>query len=233
MGTVRLNKRLKDLGFASRRKGEEFIRQGFVMVNGVVIKDPAFPVDEDADLVTVSEALKKATENFKYIAYYKPAGVTSTFSENEGRGLSGAVRGLSYAGRLDKESEGLMLFSDDGPFVNSIMSPSSRKEKEYQVTVTENVHEGALAKLRGGLRIDGRMTREAMVEKTSPRSFTIVITEGRNRQVRKMAAKVGLTVTGLVRSRIGTVTLRGMKPGEQRPLSDDEVRSLRSGLSGQ
>ncbi len=219
------------MGIASRRKSEEYIRKGYVKVNGSVITDPAFKVDEAGDTIEFLPELQKAVSSYRYILFNKPPGITATFAEDEGKNLldvlGDIVKGMAYAGRLDKESEGIMILSDDGEFIYSIMSPENEKEKEYLVETEENVHFGALQKMAAGLNIKGRETRPAVVKKTGPRSFMIVITEGKNRQVRNMSSKVGLTVSKLTRVRIGDVKIGNLEPGQWRYLTEDEINGLK------
>lgn len=229
MSLVRLNKALKELGLASRREGDELIRKGCVTVNGVVVTEPWHRVDLARDMVSLTSQGENTRQNKTYIAYFKPVGVTCTFSSSEGASLGTALpfrQRLSYAGRLDKESEGLMILSDDGRFVAAVTGPERGKEKEYEVSVNEDVHEGALDKMRRGMSLKGERLKETTVRKTGPHSFTIILTEGKNRQIRRMASKVGLTVTSLKRVRIGVVTVEGLSPGEWRELTKKEISVL-------
>ena len=229
MSLVRLNKALKELGLASRREGDELIQKGCVTVNGIVVTEPWTRVDLDRDTVSLTTQGEDSQQNKTYIAYYKPVGITCTFSSAEGESLGTALpfrQKLSYAGRLDKESEGLMILSDDGRFVAAVAGPERDKEKEYEVSVEEDVHEGALDKMRRGMSLKGETLKEAAVRKTGPRSFTIILTEGKNRQIRRMASKVGLTVTSLRRVRIGGVTVKGLSPGQWRELTKKEISVL-------
>ncbi|HPQ90300.1 MAG TPA: pseudouridine synthase [Candidatus Mcinerneyibacteriales bacterium] len=226
---VRLNKALKELGLASRREGDELIRAGYVTVNGRVVTEPWHRVDLSQDNVSLTSGGEERLHDRIYIAFYKPVGITCTFSRDEGDSLSKVLpfnRNLSYAGRLDKESEGLMILSDDGRFVASISAPEREKEKEYEVRVEENVHEGALNKMRRGMTVKGQQLKETKVTKRGPHSFSIILTEGKNRQIRRMASKVGLTVTGLKRVRIGGITLKGLSPGSWRELTEKEITLL-------
>jgi pseudouridine synthase len=226
---LRLNKALKELGLASRREGDRLIRQGEVTVNGIIVKEPWHHVDLDKDIIALTSTGNDHLNDKKYIAYYKPKGIVSTFGQKEGKFLGdvfSAFQTLSYAGRLDKESEGLMILSDDGLFIASVRAPEKLKEKEYEVTVAETVHEGALEKMRQGMMLGGKALRKAYVSKRSPHSFAIILTEGKNRQVRRMASKVGLTVTALKRVRIGPVTVEGLQPDQWRELTQEEIRLL-------
>jgi pseudouridine synthase len=229
MSLVRLNKALKELGLASRREGDELIQKGYVLVNGVVMTEPWTRVDLARDTISLTSQGEDNRQNKTYIAYYKPVGITCTFSPEEGKSLRTALpfrERLSYAGRLDKESEGLMILSDDGRFVAAVTGPERDKEKEYEVSVEEVVHEGALEKMRRGMTLKGEKLKEAAVRKTGVHSFSIILKEGKNRQIRRMASKVGLTVTGLKRVRMGGVTLKGLSPGQWRELTKKEISVL-------
>lgn len=227
---IRLNKYLKDKGIASRRKADEFISKGYIRVNGKVVTELGFRVDEDKDKIEISEELNEEKKKYRYIVLNKPAGYVTSKSENEGKSvfsLLPEIEGLTYAGRLDKESKGLLIFSNDGEFIFGITYPEFEKEKEYRVVVDEAVTEEALNKMRKGMMIDGKLTKQAVVEKTGDYSFNIILNEGMNRQIRKMAKRVGYEVIELTRFRIKSILSNDIKIGTWRELTKEEVEDLK------
>lgn len=223
---IRLNKYLKDQGIASRRKADELIAGGFITVNGEVVTEMGYTVDPEVDTV-VCESLFK--NDFVYIAYHKPVGTVTSANEEEGRTIFAdlpEIANLAYAGRLDKESEGLLLVSNDGQFVYSVAGSEHEKEKEYTVFTDKPITEGMLVKMRMGMSVDNKKTKPAKATRLGERSFILIITEGINRQIRKMAQKVGLTVMRLIRTRVHTVKLNNLEPGKWRYLTTEEIESF-------
>ena len=223
---VRLNKHLKDLGIASRRKAEEYITGGYVKVNGKTVTELGTVIDTDTDTVLCDSLFPT---DYVYLAYHKPAGVVTSRNEDEGKTVFAdlpQMDDLAYAGRLDKDSEGLLILSNDGRFVYAAASAENEKEKEYTVFTDQLVMESMLDKMRAGMTIDGKKTKPAQAKRIGERSFTLIITEGMNRQIRKMAQKVGLKVLRLIRTRVHTVGLNNLLPGKWRYLSSEEIESF-------
>ncbi len=223
---IRLNKYLKDQGIASRRKADELIAGGYIRVNGEVVREMGVTVDPETDIVECESLFKN---DYVYIAYHKPAGVVTSANEEEGRTIFAdlpAIDNLAYAGRLDKESEGLLIVSNDGQFVYAVAGADNEKEKEYTVFTDRPVTESMLVKMRLGMVIDGKKTKTARAERIGERTFTLIIREGLNRQIRKMAQKVGLTVMRLIRTRVHTVKLNNLEPGKWRYLTTEEIESF-------
>ncbi len=231
---VRLQKFMADCGVASRRKSEELIEQGKVKVNGHVahIGDKINP---KKDLVTVhGKKINKASQ-MKYIALYKPRGYITTVTDDRGRKtvmelVKGVDERIYPVGRLDKDSEGLLLLTNDGAFANALMHPSHHYAKVYRVTVREKVTDDMLLNLRNGIEIEGRMTSPCEVtvltEAEGRTVLEFVLREGRNRQIRKMCEAVGLTVARLKRISIGSIKLGMLQPGQYRELSENEIKRL-------
>ncbi len=239
MEKVRLQKILSQSGICSRRKAEEMISQGRVKVNGRVagLGDGATAKDVitvDGERVNYSEKREKY-----YIMLNKPRGYVTTMSDELDRKcvtdlLSDVPVRVYPVGRLDRNSEGLLLFTNDGKFANDIMHPSRHISKTYRVTVHSSVNEEQLAQLAEGVVIDGRKTLPAAVNVLTQEAervvLQIVIREGRNRQIRKMCEAVGLDVARLKRTAIGPVKLGMLKPGTYRELTSEELRALRNAV---
>ncbi len=234
--TVRLQKVLADSGIASRRKSEELIEQGKVRVNGrvAVIGDK---VDPKNDRITVS-GRKVIVKNDKvYLMVHKPRGYVTTMADEMDRKcvaeLVSAVETRVFPiGRLDKDSEGLLLMTNDGDFANAIMHPAKHVPKTYRVTIKGKVSEEQQAQLSAGLMLDDRMTAPADVHTHSigedRTTLEITLYEGRNRQIRRMCETLGLEVLRLKRIAIGKVKLGGLKCGDWRMLNDAELRSIKT-----
>ena len=233
---TRLQKMLADCGVASRRKAEEMIASGRVAVNGVRagIGDK---VDVKKDKVTLDGELVRPVEEKLYIMLHKPRGYLTSMSDDRGRKcVSELVEELGTrvypVGRLDKDSEGLLLMTNDGAFANLIAHPSTHVPKVYRVTVRPGVTEEQLTRMSVGIEIDGRMTAPATIRVLEQQQGRVVlefvIHEGRNRQIRNMCEAVGLEVARLKRTAIGPVKLGMLPQGQFRDLEPDEIRRLRA-----
>jgi 23S rRNA pseudouridine2605 synthase len=234
MAEVRLQKFLAESGVASRRKSEELIEQGKVKVNGRVamIGDK---IDPKKDSVTVSGKKIVKTKTFTYIVLHKPRGFITTMSDEMDRKcvaeLIKDVPGRVYpVGRLDRDSEGMLLFTNDGAFANAMTHPTKHVPKTYRVTVRPSITEDQITALTQGVIIDDRKTAPAEVHVVTKEEgrvvLEIILYEGRNRQIRKMCEEVGLEVARLKRTAIGSIKLGMLKQGTWRELTDDEVRKL-------
>lgn len=233
---VRLQKMLADCGVASRRKSEELIRNGVVKVNGKVA-EIGDKVDPYSDKVYVrgKRVTAAAKPKHRYIMLNKPRGYVTTMSDERGRKcIAELIENIDERvypiGRLDKDSEGMLLLTNDGEFANHIMHPKKHVNKVYRVTVRPTITEEMVEKLQTGIVIDGRKTAPAQVRVMTKQEgrvvLEIVIREGRNRQIRRMCESLGLEVARLNRVAIGTVKLGGLKQGMYRDLSADEVKRL-------
>ena len=231
---IRLQKYLADCGVASRRKSEELIEQGKVRVNGKVaaIGDK---IDPKHDSITVSGKKIVRQKTHTYIMLHKPRGFITTMNDEMDRKcVAQLVKDVPVrvypVGRLDRESEGLLLFTNDGAFANAMTHPSRHVPKTYRVTVRPDVTQEQLTAITQGIIIDDGVTAPAEVRVVTKEEnrvvLEIVLYEGRNRQIRKMCEALGLEVARLRRIAIGTVKLGMLKQGDWRELTEDEVRKL-------
>ncbi len=230
---IRLQKYLADKGVASRRKCEEFITDGLVKVNGKVVTELGTKVDPDNDVVEVNESKIEAVKSeYIYIMLNKPVGYITSLKQTDSSSplvtdLLKKIKERVYpVGRLDKDSSGLLLLTNDGDFAYKLMHPSFEKEKEYIVTTEQTVTRTMIERFEKGIMIEGRKTSPAKVKRLELTKISIVLSEGRNRQIRKMLQKVGNTVVSLQRMRINNLTLGKLKEGEYRFLTKTEVNDL-------
>lgn len=231
---IRLQKYLSQCAVASRRKAEELILAGKVKVNGKVA-DIGDKVSPKKDEVTVSGKKIVMNKKLYYIILHKPRGFVTTMEDELGRKcvaqLVKDVGARVYpVGRLDKDSEGLLIMTNDGEFANHMTHPSKHIPKTYRVTVRPNVTEDMLTQFSVGMEIDGRMTAPAeahILEKQENRVvLEVILYEGRNRQIRKMCEAMGLEVARLKRVSIGSIKLGMLPQGKWRELTEDEVHRL-------
>jgi 23S rRNA pseudouridine2605 synthase len=223
-----LAKFLARAGVASRRAAEQVIAEGRVTVEGVPATDPAADVGEDAEVLVDGKAV--SAEQTETWAVNKPTGVVSTAREPGRRRavteLVDSPARLYPIGRLDADSTGLILLTNDGELANRLTHPRYEVPKTYRVELERPPAERDLERLRRGVELEDGPTAPARVERTGERRIELTIQEGRNRQVRRMAEAVGNEVVKLERVRLGTLELGPLKPGEARRLSGEEVRRL-------
>jgi pseudouridine synthase len=233
---MRLNKYLAQAGIASRRAGDELILAGRVSVNGVTVAEPGQRVDPQNDTVTLDGKAVAVEEKSVYYMLHKPAGFLTTVSDPFGRPtvmelLRGIKERIYPVGRLDYDSEGLLLFTNDGALSYGLTHPGREVEKEYRVLLADLPDRPALRRLETGLFLDGRKTAPARVEVVRNGSrdiwIHIVIHEGRKRQVRLMFEQIGHQVKRLQRIRVGDLRLENLPSGVWRPLRSEEVEALK------
>ena len=231
---IRLQKHLSECGVASRRKAEELISGGKVKVNGH-IASLGDKVDPKRDKVTVRGKNVVCVNEKVYIMLHKPRGfVTTMHDEKDRRCVSELVADVGVkvfpVGRLDRNSEGLLIMTNDGEFANNLTHPSKQVKKTYRVTVKGEVTDEKLIKLRDGIELDGRKTLPCdcfVAERKSDRTVLIfIISEGRNRQIRRMCKAVDIDVIRLKRTEISGVKLGMLPQGKWRPLNEKEMRRL-------
>ena len=225
---MRLAKYLARCGVASRRRAEELIAAGRVTVAGDRVTDPARDVDEESGVALNGRPVRP--EPHEVWMLNKPPGVVSTAKEPGRRRavveLVDSQRRLYPVGRLDADSTGLILLTNDGELANRLTHPRYEVERTYRVRLRRPVTESQLRRLRRGVELEDGPTRPTRVRKVSPRVLELTIAEGRNRQVRRMVEAVGNQVTGLARIRFGPLTLGSLPEGKARRLRPPEVRRL-------
>ncbi|MGN2248736.1 pseudouridine synthase [Frateuria sp. GZRe14] len=235
---MRVNKYISEAGLCSRREADEWLVAGRVTINGEVVGTGAKALEGDevrvdGELVRLRVlAATPAAKKAIYIALNKPVGITCTTD----RGVAGNIvdfvdhpQRVFPIGRLDKDSEGLILLTSNGDIVNEILRAENRHEKEYLVGVNKPVTDAFLAGMARGVRIHGQMTLPCKVRKIARFGFGIVLTQGLNRQIRLMAAAFDYRVTQLRRVRIDNVRLGHLRPGQWRNLTDAELTGLLPG----
>ncbi|MBN1935899.1 MAG: rRNA pseudouridine synthase [Anaerolineae bacterium] len=241
MEKIRLQKALAQAGIASRRASEQLIAQGRVQVNGQTVTEMGIKVDPERDRIAVDGRPVQAEHKRRYLLLHKPTGYLSVLHDDRGRpaliDLVPEAEGLHPVGRLDLDSEGLILLTDDGALTQHLTHPRYEHDKEYHVLVRGDVSYAVLRALRTGIELEDGKTSPARVDRLdrSPwgggvRGETwlrLVLHEGHKRQIRRMCEVVRLYVVKLVRVRIGPLTLEGLPPGAYRPLTRDELTALR------
>lgn len=230
----RLQKIIANFGYCSRRKAEELITRGKVEVNGVVIKDLGTKVNSNDAIVVEGNPLKK--QELEYILLYKPRGIITSTSDEKGRktvlDLVETKNRLYPVGRLDYDTSGLLLLTNDGELTNRLIHPSSEIDKVYVAKIDEAVEPSKIKKLNSGVIIDGKKTAPAktkILKLDKKNNFSLVkitIHEGRNHQVKKMFEAIGYKVSKLKREEFAFLDLNGLTPGKWRKLNIKEVKKL-------
>lgn len=229
-GALRLNKYLAHAGICSRRDADRLIEQGRVLVNGRR-PSPGQSVSE-SDEITVNGKRVRGQNKKVVLAFYKPVGVTCTERDaHAGKIISDLVHypvRVTYAGRLDKNSEGLLLLSNDGDLIQRMMRGANLHEKEYIVKVDKEITPEFLSRMESGVFLKdlNLTTRQCRLEKTGKYVFRIILTQGVNKQIRRMCAACGWHVKEIKRVRVMHVTLGNLRPGEYIELSEEEVKRL-------
>lgn len=231
MPAERLQKILSVRGICSRRKAEEYIQAGLVKVNGV-IATLGQKADPEIDTIEVEGSVIEARKSLLYYVLNKPVGIVTTNANMDDQRtvqdlLPKELKGKIFpVGRLDKDTSGLLLLTNDGVLAYRLTHPKFDHEKEYEVETTDPITEGQLLKLMKGVMIDDSKTKPAKVKRISETKFGIILTEGRNRQIRRMCQKVGAPLRYLKRVRIMTLTDSSLKEGVLRLLTPEEVSTL-------
>ena len=230
MEPIRLHKYLADSGCASRRKAEELIKAGRVKVNGQIVNQQGVKIDPEKDKVTVDDSIISSNSKKIYILMNKPQGVVSTCAQDEMTTVMDLLKGvkgrLFPVGRLDRDSEGLLLITNDGQVALKLTHPRYEHEKEYEVVVAKPLFPSEVEALKQGIMLEGKKTLPAKVLAKDNRRLKMILKEGRNRQIRKMIEALGNEVLSLRRVRMGTLTLGPLQPGEWRYLTPKEIASL-------
>ena len=230
--SVRLNKYISESGFCSRREADKLIQSGLVTIDGV--KAEMGTKVTKGQKVRVNGILISKEEELVYIALNKPVGITCT-TEHKVKGnivdFVNHKKRIFPIGRLDKDSQGLILMTNDGDIVNKILRAGNNHEKEYIVTVNKPIDDKFIESMSSGVRILGTITKKCVVNKINEKTFRIILTQGMNRQIRRMCEALGYKVTKLNRIRIMNINLGNLKIGSWRNLSSEELRKLNSLIS--
>jgi pseudouridine synthase len=234
--TIRLQKYLSQRGVASRRKAADIIERGKVQVNGEIVREPGYRVSPENDSVIVyDKALRVNEETKRTIAIYKPRGYICSVSNAQGKSVLNLLKGVKErvvpAGRLDKDSEGLLFLSNDGDLINKLIHPSFGHKKVYEVSVEGQVNKQIISELKQSITIDGKKTRRCIVERLEDESEEVRVLrfeleEGRNRQVRALCERSELEVLTLKRVQINDIKLAdlNLQPGQWIDVSIDSLK---------
>ena len=223
---MRINKFIAQAGYTSRRKADDLIRDEKVKVNGKILKEMGYDV-KDNDIVSIDGEILKLEEYF-YYKLNKPVGyITSNFDPHNDKDLNNLIdidERFFAAGRLDKDSHGLLIITNDGDFTNSLIHPSSGVSKEYIVKVDKLLNENQIEIFKSGLDIgNGEITREANIRYLKNNTYIVVIRQGYNRQIRRMFDFFGSTVIDLKRTKIGAIYLDDLKEGQYKKFDEKEM----------
>lgn len=224
---VRLNKFLSEAGVCSRREADRLIESGKVTVDGKRA-ETGMKVSE-SNVVCVGKKQVKPRNEMVLLAVNKPVGIVCTEEKKEKKNIIRFLNyptRITYIGRLDKDSEGLLLMTNQGDIINKMMRAGNMHEKEYRVTVDKPITEEFLQKMRSGVPILDTITRKCKVEQIGKYKFRIILTQGLNRQIRRMCEYLGYKVTRLERLRVMNIELGNLKPGEYRKVTEEEIKVL-------
>lgn len=224
---IRLNKYMSETGICSRREADRYIESGRVTVDGVKAI-PGIKVSKGQVVKLDGKSISKEEEMI-YIALNKPVGITCTTDRNIKGNIVDFVnheKRIFHIGRLDKDSEGLILLTNDGDIVNKILRAGNNHDKEYIVTVNKPINDEFIKRMGNGIKILEKITKKCLVNKEGEKTFRIILTEGMNRQIRRMCEALGYKVTKLKRIRIMNIKLGKLKIGEWRNLTNEELKGL-------
>ncbi len=227
---MRIQKFLSNYGFCSRRQAEEYIKQGKVVLNGNVVKELGTKINVESDTIFVDGTKIKIKKTPPiYIALNKPKGYISSCKHKGQKTVIDLINikeRVYPVGRLDKDSTGLIILTNDGTLHHKLSHPSFNHQKEYEVVVDKSIKDSDLKKMAEGIVLDEKKTRPAKVSRIDASSFMITLQEGRNRQIRRMAEALNFKVVSLKRVRIESIKLDRLQPGKFRFLSDREVNKI-------
>lgn len=228
---IRINKYLAQCGVCSRRGADELIAKGAVMVDGVIAEN-GMKITPDMHITVNGKELGVADEKV-YLAFNKPRGIVCTAEKAEERNVIDYIsypKRITYSGRLDKDSEGLLIMTNDGDLIDAMMRSRNEHEKEYVVTVDKTVTDAFLYQFSKGVFLEelNVITKKCKAERIKDNTFKVILTQGLNRQIRRMCEAFGYRVRKLIRTRVMNIELGDLKPGKYRELSEDEIISLKT-----
>lgn len=231
---MRLNKFISNTGYCSRRRADELIFQGNVKVNNSIVLFPGVDVSEN-DLVEVEGNVLQNKKSV-YLLFYKPVNVLTSYDDSRGRRCLKDFKpfsdiNLAYSGRLDYKSEGLIFFTNDGNIIHKLQTPRFKVDKEYEVDVSRNLNFEEKQRLENGLKTDKLDYLPCKINILKDKKYSIILKEGKNRQIRNMFSHFNIEVYKLLRVRIGDMTIGDLKPGEVRYLNVDEIKLIKEGLN--
>jgi pseudouridine synthase len=229
---IRIQKYLSEMGIASRRKSEEWIELGLVFLNGKVVDEPGVRFDPNRDKLTLDPAIRQ-TEEYYYYLYNKPAGIVTVNAQPGEVDISDALKlpkGVVPVGRLDKDSSGLIMLTNDGVVARRLMEPAFDHEKEYEVSFAEPFTDEAAREIEKGMFLFGKKTKPIRIKRLGRFVVRMILREGKNRQIRRMCEKAGFRVKKLKRVRILNFVLGDLPKGRFRLLSKHEIKNLYSYL---
>ncbi len=230
---IRIQKYFSDLGIASRRKTEEWIKEGLVYINGVKVEEPGTRFDPNTDKLTLDPALEQR-EKYVYYVFHKPIGIVTVNAQEGELEIKDIIKlpeGVVPVGRLDKDSSGLIFLMNDGVAARRIMDPDFDHEKEYEVSFMKPFTSEAAKIIEKGMYLRGEKTKPVIVEKAGPYKARIILKEGKNRQVRRLCEQNGFKVKKLKRVRILNFHLGDLKPGKIKQLNRQEIDKLYSSIN--
>ncbi len=226
-GQERLERAIAHMGLASRREAKELIKSGQVQVNDKVIRETGFGIVLAKDIIKVGNQVGVVKEA---MIIYKPRGIETTKTAPENTDIHDKFKGLEHLspiGRLDKDSDGLIIMTNDGTLARALTKENSTSQKEYLVLVREAITPESITRLSSGIMLDKVLTKPAIVKKVSRSSFTIVLTEGRKHQIRRMCDACRMTIESLTRTRIGHLKIGSMKPGFVKRITPADIELLK------
>lgn len=223
---MRINKYLAEEGLCTRREADRFIAQGLVLINGV--KARLGDQVHEGDIVET----KLPERHYRYFAYNKPRGIvthSAGANQQDIKDIAG-LEGVSPMGRLDRDSHGLIILTDDGRITEKLLGPEANKEKEYTVMTKEHIPPSLKKRMEQGVDIEGYRTKPATVNILGDKKFSIILTEGKKHQIRRMCAAWGYTVADLKRTRVMNIKLGQLQPGQYRTIKGQELKEFLGAL---
>jgi 23S rRNA pseudouridine2605 synthase/23S rRNA pseudouridine2604 synthase len=229
---MRIQKYLSERGLASRREAEDWIAQGYITLNGRVVTEPGVHFDPDKDTLTIDPKVKDKKKF--YFLFNKPKGIVTVGAqagETEIKDIVQLPKGVVPVGRLDKDSGGLILLTNDGVVARRVMDPAFEHEKEYEVSFFQPMTDASIRKISQGMHLFGERTKPIKIARLTGYKVRMILREGKNRQIRRLCEMVGNPVKLLIRIRVLSFELKSLKPGRLHQLTDDERRRLFSDLN--
>ena len=224
---MRIQKYLSMQGILSRRKAEEYLKNGWISVNGKVVTELGYQFDPQKDVLELADEIKKIKEEYIYLAYYKPRGILTNCAQNGEKEIRDVLpakyRQLHSIGRLDKESEGLILLTNDGIFAKAILNAEIPHTRKYEVWINKELTEDMREILEQGVYILGIKTKKTKIEVLGKKHFHITLREGKNRQIRRMVRNVEGVVLQLKRVQFGNIKVEPLRIGDYRLLTKKEI----------